>query len=214
MTFTQTYAIQMTRCAAIVSITALLAACASPPTRFYTLATPLSPAATSSAAARPATLLIDVLPVAVPENLARPQLVLGQQSGGGARIDVLEADRWSSPFNNELRDALSAGLTARLGATDVARGGRSGQPVWRIAVSLRQLSAVRGERVQASYSWTVSHSDDGRISACQLTVSEAVQGADLDALVQGVQRTVAQATGAIAATVEALAAGSKTACGG
>jgi uncharacterized lipoprotein YmbA len=121
----------------------LLAACgSSPPTQFYTLAVPADGAAARTASQGPQTF-IEVMPVSVPDRLARPHLVRSDAT----RVEVLEQDRWSSPFNNELRDALAAGVAARLGAIDVSRGGRpADQASYRINVELRDFDAARNGR--------------------------------------------------------------------
>ncbi|MFC5475733.1 PqiC family protein [Paraherbaspirillum soli] len=189
----------------------LLAACASAPTRYYTLSAPLPDAAV----AQTPPIFIEVMPVAVPERLARPQLVVRPQGVQNARVEILEQDRWSSPFNNELRDALAGGIANRLGAVDVTRGGRpSSQAAYRIAVELRHYDAVPGAQVQATFGWTITRSDDSRSAACQLSVTEAVNGAGMDALALGVQRAVAAAAAAISANVTALQANRTVQCGG
>jgi uncharacterized lipoprotein YmbA len=190
----------------------LLAGCASAPTHFYTLSAPVSASTSVAPAAQGSRLFIEVTPVALPERLARPQLVVrSADSASSARIDILEQERWSSPFNNELRDALASGIANRLGAIDVSRGGRpADQPVYRIAVELRQFDAVPGQQVQATYGWSISRSDNSRSSACQISVTEAV-GPGIDALVLGVQRTVADAVNGIAANLTAFKANPATA---
>jgi len=194
-----------------IAVALLLAGCASPPTRFYTLSAP----AQSMPAVQNARIFIDVAPVTLPERLARPQLVVRSAgSSSSTRVDILEQERWSAPFNSELRDALASGIANRLGATDVSRSGRpTDQPVYRIAVELREFDAVPGDKVQVTYGWTVSRSDNNRSSACQLSVTEAV-APGIDALVLGVQRTVADAADRIAANVVAFKANAATACQG
>lgn len=199
--------------AAAMAAALTLAGCASSPTRFYTLSAP-SPAA-APAAAQNARLFIEVSPLALPERLARPQLVVRSSgANAGTRVDILEQERWSSPFNNELRDALASSIAGRLGATDVSRSGRpADQPVYRIAIELREFDAAPGDKVQATYGWTITRSDTAKTSACQLTVAEPV-GAGIDALVLGVQRTVADAAGAIAANLNSFKSGAAPACQG
>ncbi|RXZ33264.1 membrane integrity-associated transporter subunit PqiC [Oxalobacteraceae bacterium CAVE-383] len=194
----------------------LLAACASaPPLRFYSLAAPASSAAMDAAPVRSAGMFIDVLPVGVPERLARPQLVVRKGNGSDARMDVLEQDRWTAPFNNELHDALADGIAARLGAVDARHGGRqAGQPVYRIAVNLRQFDAISGERVDAAFGWTVTRAEDGRSASCQAAYSVPAGGVGgTGALVAAMQKTVALATVAIAATVDSVKNGTAPACG-
>ncbi len=190
----------------------LLSACASAPTRFYTLADAATPAAAATAAAPAAAgqTFIEVAPVSVPERLARPQIVVRTDA---TRVDILEQDRWSAPFNNELRDALASGVANRLGAVDVTRGGRpNNQPVYRIVVELRQLDAVKGGKVDATFGWTITRSDNTNSAVCRLTVVEPASGLGVDGVVQGMQRAVGNAADAIAADVTALRAGKTGVC--
>ncbi|WP_081768706.1 membrane integrity-associated transporter subunit PqiC [Herbaspirillum sp. RV1423] len=205
--------------AAVLTLT--LVACASAPTRFYTLAGPTpdtqTPPARPAASATlsvisnaPRQTYIEVLPVSVPERLARPQIVVRTDD---TRVDILEQDRWSAPFNNELRDALASGVANRLGAVDVTRGGRpAGRPVYRIVVELRQLDAMKGGKVDAAFGWTITRSDDNSSAVCRLTVLEPAPGVGVDGVVQGMQRAVANVANAIAADVAALREGKTGVC--
>lgn len=193
--------------AAIVAVT-ILAGCSVTPTRFYTLATPSAVRASKPVVAQQS-IYIEVPAVGVPERLARPQLVVRAQN---TRVDILEQDRWSSPFNYELRDALASGLADRLSAVDVTRGGRpSGAPGYRIAIDLREFDAAPGDKVHALFGWTITRSDDGRSTSCQLAVAEPVNGG-IDGLVAGVQRAIAETVEAIAVDVGTLAAGNPSRC--
>jgi uncharacterized lipoprotein YmbA len=192
---------------------AALAGCASKPDNYYTLASPVAVAdAAPSTLGSAAPLYIELAPVAVPERFARPQMVV-RQPNGSVQVEVLEQHRWASSFENELRDALASGITGRLGALDVTKGGRqSSQPVWRIAVQLRQFDAVDGGRVDANFSWTLRRSDEARTIVCQLSLGEAV-GNGMDAVAQGAQRVTSAAAAAMARSVSAARANpSATAC--
>lgn len=200
---------------ALVLSAALLAGCAGPEPRFYSLAAPAVAADAGSrsglAQVRSTPLFIDVVPVGVPDRLTRPQLVV--RSRDGTRMDVLELDRWTSPFNNELRDTLASGIATRLDAVDARRGGRAGtQPVYRIAVDVRQFDAVRGEGVSAAFGWTVTRSDTSAAVSCQSVFSVPANGADTPALVAAMQQAVAAATTGIARTVDNLRAGGSAGC--
>ncbi|MDE2366002.1 MAG: membrane integrity-associated transporter subunit PqiC, partial [Betaproteobacteria bacterium] len=138
---------------------ALLAAgCASvPETRFYTLSVPPGSSETKITSRDSSTpIFIDVLPVNVPERLARPQLVVRSAGAGPeTQLFILEQDRWSSPFNYELRDAFVTGIANQTGAVNEARGTYApDQPGYRIAIELGQFDAIVGDRVQARFGWT------------------------------------------------------------
>ena len=189
---------------AVVSLAALAGCAATPAVRYYSLST-ISPAVVP--AAKP--LLIEVPPLALPERLVRPQLVVRTAAN---QVDVLELHRWTAPFDSELRDALASSIAARLGAVDVSGGGRlAGQPVYRVAVQLRQWEAVDNSRVEASFSWTIRRSDEARNIACQWSQSVPV-GAGIAALAQGAQQLTAQAAQRMAASLSALDADAAAQC--
>ena len=196
---------------AALTATFLLAACGTtPPTRFYTLAGPTPAVSTASTAGKTGQTFIEVMPVAVPERLARPQLVLRTDP---ARVDVLETERWSSPLNSELRDALSTALSTRLGAVDIARGSRPADQVsYRIAVDVRDLDAVRNGQVRADVGWTVTRSDDRKAAVCRRTVIKPVNGSAISDVVLAMQQMVADVADAVAADVRGLQAGQAAAC--
>lgn len=194
------YPISLT--AACLAAAVFVAGCASAPDRYYTLAAPGGPP--NAAPARGTPLFIELAPVAVPERLARPQMVVHQASGQSAEVALLEQHRWSSSFENELRDALSSDVAARLGAIDVTKGGRQpSTPAWRIAVQVRQFDAVENTRVDAALSWTVRRSDADLSATCQWRTSEPV-GSGIDALAQGAQRVASNAADAIARHIAQL----------
>ncbi|MCX7275964.1 MAG: PqiC family protein [Burkholderiales bacterium] len=188
------------------ALSTTLVGCASaPPVRYYSLSTALP----AKAVASTNTLLVELPPLALPERLVRPQMVVRTASG---QLEILDQHRWSAPFNTELRDALAAGITQPLGAIDVSNGGRlAGQPVYRIAVQLRQWEAVENSRIEASFSWTIRRSDDARNLACQWSQSEPV-GLGTQALAEGAQRLTARAAQSMAAALAALDADAGARC--
>ncbi|WP_137718378.1 PqiC family protein [Methylobacillus flagellatus] len=201
------------RCSITLALAVLLAACATPtPTRFYTLTTAATTRAepASQAQRHEPPLFIVLAPVGMPERLARPQIVVRT---GAARIDILEKDRWSAPFNSELRDALASAVSSRLSAVDVTRSGKPAhQAAYRIAVELHDWDAVKGEQLQADLSWTVTRSDDKRSAICRTTALEPARTANVDSLVQASQRLVQRLGAAIASNVTALEAGNTASC--
>jgi uncharacterized lipoprotein YmbA len=190
----------------------LLAGCAaSSPPQFYSLAEP-EPAARAAAAGTAG--FIELAPLAMPERLARPQLVVRQKGGDGPQVDILEQHRWASSFDNELRDALASGIARRLGAVDATKGGTPrGQPVLRIAVQLQQFDAVEGSRVDAGFSWTLRRAEEGFPLGCRLFVSEPAPGG-IDALALATRQATARLADAIARSAKAQQARAADPCGG
>lgn len=211
------------RMATALAVAAALfaAGCANSPDRYYTLAEPIGAtpgvavAPTGGAGAAPASsLFIDVAPVAMAERLARPQLVVSRAGAQTAEVSLLEQHRWTASFESEMRDALAAGIAARLGAVDVTKGARlAGQPVWRIAVQLQRLDLIENQRADAAFSWTVRRADAERGTACQWTGSEPASGG-IEAVALGARRLTGRVSAQIARHVQALQADPAAACPG
>ena len=202
----------------IALVASMAAGCASAPDRYYTLVAPMDAVALSPIAAVPVgapPLYIELAPIDLPERLARPQLVVRRQdAGSSARIDILEQHRWTSSFENELRDALASGIASRLGAIYATKGSKSaGQPVWRIGVQVRQFDAVENSRVDADFGWILKRSDRERSVICRWTVTEPVGAASgIDGVAQAAQRVSAKAAEAIGRDVRAQESGPGAAC--
>lgn len=180
--------------------------------QYYSLAETSVPAR-APVAASGAPAYIELAPIAMPERFMRPQMVVRKKDAPDSpAVDILEDHRWSSSFENELRDALGSSIASRLGAVDVTKTGRQrGQPATRIAVQLGKFDAVEGSRVDASFTWTVRRTDEGPATGCQLSVSEPV-GSGFDALAQGAQRVTAKLADAIAGSVSAVKSTQVPAC--
>lgn len=191
--------------------TLLIAGCAGKPTLYYTLAdNPLPTKAPAATGAAP--VYLDMAPIAVPERLARPQLVIRQSGDANTQVYVLEQHRWASSFEVELRDALASGVATRLGAIDITKGGQQANaPAYRVAVQVRQFEAIEGSRIDASFSWTIRRSDQTRATACHQSFSESV-GTGMDVLAQGARRLTGELAAAIARSVTSAAATPDAVC--
>jgi uncharacterized lipoprotein YmbA len=193
----------MTR-GSLLAVALICTACASSkPQSYYTLTAPSETAAIS---ANSTPIFIELLTVAVPERLARPQMVLSNTGDNSAEIIMLEQHRWISSFDNELRDALANGIANGIGAIDVSKTGyASSTPAWRIAVQLRQFDAVENVQIDAALSWTIRRSDGANSASCQWSGKESL-GSGIGSLAQGAQRVTHRAALAIAQHLAALAA--------
>lgn len=190
---------------------AVLAGCASPEPRYYTLAQGPGAVAAPAPAAAPSTdtLWLEVAPVRVPERLNRPQLVVrdggnGNGSGSDAGLRLLDLSRWSAPLPDELRDALSQRLQATLGAVDTYQQGLSDvQPLYRITTEVLRLDADLGQRAGATINWTVRRLPDGKVVSGRTQAELPAPGA-VDGVVAAYREIVASTANDIAAGVQAL----------
>jgi uncharacterized lipoprotein YmbA len=195
------HAAAATACAGLVAILGL-AACSSPPSRFYTLGSGDAAATSTRTAANPA-LLIEVPPVDVPSQVARNQLVV---QTGAAQVDVLEQERWASPPADEIRRALSGDLTQRLDTIDVFGSPYpEGVPVYRVSVNVQRFESWPASRVLIEAVWSVRAVRTRAVLTCRSSVVEPV-GAGYDALVAGHRRAIDRMSAEIAAAVRGLAA--------
>ncbi|MBK7365009.1 MAG: membrane integrity-associated transporter subunit PqiC [Nitrosomonas sp.] len=206
------------RCIVGVMVAALLTVgCASvPATRFYTLSVPAESSGMKDAPRLPPSskpIFIKVMPVNVPERLARPQLVVRLPgSKQETQLSILEQDRWSSHFNYELRDAFTTSIAYQTGAISETRGiPTADQHNYRITIELSQFDAIVGEKVQARFGWTITRSADGRNTACYSVISEPV-GEGIVGVVKGVQRVVSSVSADVSKNLTELEIGQETTC--
>lgn len=192
-------------CAQLLLAAAVLAGCASPEPRYYTL---VGPEPASDAGADPngtqgkEPLLIEVPPVRVPERLNRANLLLGD--GNGA-LRIMEQDRWPAPLPDELRDALSQRLQASLGAVDTYyRQNLSGTAPWyRVTVEVVRMDAEPGRSAGATINWAVQRFPDHKVAAGR-TQAELPAPGGVDSVVAAYQRIVASAAADIATAIRSL----------
>jgi uncharacterized lipoprotein YmbA len=160
-------------------------------------------------------IFIDLLPVTVPERLARPQLVINVKDQE-TQLLILEQSRWSSHFDYELHDAFAAAIGRKIGAQNEIREIRGirapREPVYRIAIELSQFDATVGGRVNARFDWAITHSTQARSAACYSVISESA-GDSIESLVKGIQHVVAAAAESISENLMQLNGGGAASCG-
>ncbi|MGT2477265.1 PqiC family protein [Paraburkholderia terrae] len=164
---------------------AVLTACASPPTRFYTLGAD-SESTTTTRTTSPA-FLIDIRPVKVPAAVAKSQLVVQIEA---ARVKVLEDDRWASPLADEIRSALLADLTRQAGAPGGRAAVQRGDvPVYQVSVDVQRFESWPGSHALIDAVWSVRALNRAETLTCHSMVSQPVS-AGYDALVDGHRRAL------------------------
>jgi len=186
-----------------------LAGCASSPVHYYTL---MAPALASSTPIKPPLAFrLDVLPVSLPAQIDRQTLVIRQGENG---IAILDSERWTAPFADEFRDALSDNLTRRLGTQDVGGLPRAkGVRVLRVKLQVRRLDAWLGQRVQLEADWTLGFVSDpaNKPLSCHAQFDIAAPGSYPE-LVGAQQRAMALLATAIAEDARHFADSPSTHC--
>lgn len=200
------------RLAASLLLAATVAGCgASTPLRYHALSSGGGgPLASGSAA-----LLVEVLPIAVPERINREEVVL---TGANGQLDVRSGDRWAAPLADEMRQLVDESLWRHLRAADiyvapvVPTG--TGLPQYRLALRLERLEAIPGHQAVAEASWTMRRLPQGQPAICRAGISEPLSGATAEAAVAGLAGASARLAEAVAASLGRLHAGTGNPCEG
>ena len=149
------------------------------------------------------TLAWRLAPVSVPAQVDQPQFVLRRADGS---LAVLEGERWQAPLQDELRDALSEQLGARLGPAGQAAA--AGRAEWRITLEVARFDSTPG-RATLVAQWQLQSSRQRSGQRCSVRHEQAVADG-VPALAAGHRRNLAQLATALAAALQELDAGLDT----
>ena len=178
-----------------------LVACRSAAASYYTLVPPVvddpSPATNE--------LQIDVLPVDMPADVDRAEIVV--RTGAG-EVTPVETRSWIAPLSLEFRHALSEDLTHALGARDIAGlTPADGVPTFRIKLSVRRFESQIGKRAVIEATSTIRDiAGTSPALVCSHRASEEA-GAGYAQLVEAHQRALVTIARQVAESVRSLRAG-------
>ena len=174
---------------------ALLAGCATAPSKFYAL----SSTATLDAAP-PAPYAVLVAPVSIPASVDRPEFVVEVAPN---RVELDEFNRWASPLNDGIARAVAGNLAVLLTSPDVAVAPLANfHPDFRVTINVQRFESVAGKSVLIDAVWAVHPSSGGGATRSgRTTAREAVSEESYDALAAAHSRALAQLSGDIAAAI-------------
>ena len=170
----------------LVSVSVVGVGCTSAPVRYYTLTPP--PATIGSVSDTP--LEIDVRVVHVPQQLNRSELMVRT---GPTEVMLLENERWASPVNDEIRDALRLELRHGLGRMT---GSRSNFARVTLDIEVQRLDAEFGRHAVLEASWSATWSANGsrftstRATNCVFRADKTINSGYAE-IVEAYQREVA-----------------------
>lgn len=174
------------------------AACASAPSRFYTL----DSTATATAAPR-ASYAIAVGPVSVPPAVDRPEFVVQVAPN---RVELDEFNRWAAPLGDGIARTVAGDLSVLLGTTRVAAAPLANfDPAYRVTIDIQRFDSVPGQNVLVEAIWAVHPTAGGKTKTGQTIAREAVEGETYDALAAAHSRALARVSGDIAAAIRQAA---------
>lgn len=198
------------RLVASLMLSAALAGCsASAPLRYHAL----SAAGDGTLAQGSAAILVEVLPIAVPERVNREEIVLMAANG---QLDVRGSDRWAAPLSDEMRQLVDDSLWRRVRAADLYAAplspSISGLPQYRLSLRMERLEATPGRQAVAEASWSLRKLPQGQPAICRFGSAEPLSNPSLEAAIAGLSKASAQVAEAVAASLERLHAGAAKPC--
>jgi len=182
----------------LCTLAALVAGCASPSSRFYTLSGTATPAAT------PSNVSVAVGPVSIPAAVDRPQIVVRM---GPNQVRLDEFNRWASPLQNNIARVVAENLVAMLGTPRVTVSPQtlSADADYRVAIEVQRFESALGEAATLDAVWTVTRTKDGKAETGRTTLREPSPDKGFDALAAAHSRAVARLSQDIADAARALA---------
>jgi uncharacterized lipoprotein YmbA len=177
-----------------------VACAATPPQRFYVLDDVVPSPPRSESADSIGTVVID--PVALPEQVDRPQLVVRTE---GNRVAILEQQRWAEPLRTGIARLVATHLSRSLATNQVSTRDRVlTDPDYRVAIEVRSLEVVPGRAVSLEALWSVS-TKAGQVRSGASRAAIAVTAHDHDAIVRAIAETVRVLSADLARAVRGLA---------
>ncbi|MBA3624129.1 MAG: membrane integrity-associated transporter subunit PqiC [Methylibium sp.] len=194
--------------AALVCASLWLAGCATPQaTRFHTLMSPID-AARAEGAARPSRgPAWELLPIGIPAQVDRPQMVVQLADG---TLAVVEQERWIAPLADEMQAAVAERLTQVLGVRESPD--RSRRERWRVRIDVHRLDSALGRSARLEADWRVRSNEEPRRALRCRTSHQQPVAPGYAGLAAGHRAAVAELVETIAASLRALDAGQSPGC--
>jgi len=192
---------------ALACLVAVSVGCTSAPVRYYTL----TPPPDKTLPASKISLAIDVRVLHTPPQLHRSELMVRT---GPTEVTLLENERWASPVNDEIKDAVRFELQRRL---DRMTGLRPAFEKLTLDIDVQHLEAELGRYAlfEASWSATLSaagnRSNGARATPCTFRADEQIH-TGYAGMVEGYQREIAALADAIVAVLTSPASGIDAPC--
>ncbi|GEO80108.1 PqiC family protein [Pararhodospirillum oryzae] len=197
------------RLAPVALAALMLGACgASPAPRLHTLTLPPADPPAGGAAA----VLVEILPVTVPQRLERDDIVLG----AGGPLTTVPGERWAGPLPDEIRQAVADALWRQLKAVDVYQAPVSERatdlPLYRLAVRVERFQAIPGEAATIEIGWTVRRLPQGAAVVCRAARVVPLPEASVDGAVRALGQGTTQVAAALAEGVARVHQGKTPPC--
>ena len=182
------------------TLAALIAGCASSPSRFYTLR------ATGVPLAEPLMgFSVSVGPVSVPAAVDRLPIVVRT---GPNQVYISEFDRWASPLKDDIPRVVAGNLASMLGTARVTvfPASSAADASYRVRIDILRFESEPGRAATLDALWTVSAGKGEQTRRSRTTLAEATQGPGYGDLVAAHSRALGQLSAEIAAAIREMEA--------
>lgn len=188
----------MNRLAIIIiscAVAAIIAGCASSPSRFYTLSPTAAPASVPAA-----DYAVSVGPVSVPAAVDRLQIVVRT---GPNQVFIEEFDRWASPLKVDIARVVAGNLVSMLGTPQVTvfPASSAADASYRVVIDVLRFESEPDRAATLDALWTISAAKGGQVRRSRTTLIEPTQGAGYAALVAAHSRALGRLSLEITAAI-------------
>jgi hypothetical protein len=208
--FVQLYGLAKTLVMGVAALT-LLGCSSSPPLRYHALSTKIP--ASQEASVGSAALLVEILPISIPERLRREEIVFSTANGG---LSVLDTDRWAAPLQDEVRQILDDALWRSLKASDVYQSPvaktTSALPQYRLALRLETFDAIANDHATVESSWTIRQIPQGPIAVCRARFIIPLTGLSVEAAVGALAEGSTKMAQTVSVSLDRLQRGETVPC--
>ena len=186
----------------LFALAAFGAACASTPSKFYTLSPTAEPGGTT------ASYSVAVGPVSVPAMIDRPQMVVRV---GPNQVGIDEFNRWASPLQSDMARVVAENLAKILGTplVSVFPQSTAAGASYRVLIDVMRFESAPGKSATLDAVWTVRGAKEGASRAGRTTVSEPAADGSTAALVAAHSRALGRLSGEVAEAIRGLERGGK-----
>ncbi len=197
------------RLPALALLLASLGGCgSSAPVRYYALTVAAGPPVSGSAQ-----MLVEVLPIAVPERLNRAEMVL---TGSDGRLDVRPDDQWAAPLSDEIGQVIDDALWRKLRAADVYRApvapAPGSPPQYRLALRIERFETGPGPNVAVNGSWTIRRLPLGVSATCRADLTGSLPSVTPAAAAAALSQSAGRLAGLVADSIGRLDHGEAAVC--
>ena len=175
----------------LLCVSALLSACASTPTNFYTLESQSRPpAATTTASAKK--LLIGIGPLTLPALLDRKGIVTRAENNS---VQIAEFDQWAAPLQNNVIAVLSKNV-ATLQPNAIVRAypwSVYGNVDYRVIIDITRFDTQLGKSANLEASWAIMEEKNHTIiSNGQTKLQQPLNDASYNSAAQGLSKLLSE----------------------